>query len=484
MRLDLNKCFPVAGDGTQAPLPKQLEFLTRTLTPTRSGGPKYVGYIGGIGSGKTMIGTITMLAMAIQYPGDYLVCRQFSPELKVTTYKQFLEICASELILEHKIADMMIKLRAVGGSSNIYFRPLEEPDKFRSMNLSGFLIDEGNQVSEEAFMLLQGRLRGPGLRKGIIVSNPNGHDWMYRWFFKKDHMSDWARNQYHLIKAPSTENKHLPEGYLESLKASWSEDRIKREIDGSFDAFEGMVYHEFRRDVHVVKPFRIPDEWPRYVGIDHGYRNPAAWVWVAVGPDGELYAYREFYEREWLISEICNGKKEYGNYFKGTQQLMRGEKLVAACIDPSTKARRGTTGESDYDEYIRNLPRDFPLEMARNDKQLGIDRVKSYLKQNPKSGKPLLYVFDTCSNLLEEITQYRYQETKPGQENRRAEKEEPYKVNDHALDALRYVVMLMPDPAKVEVSNQPKFATLENSLAQELQRFKRPKKGDPFKGFP
>jgi hypothetical protein len=66
------------------------------------------------------------------------------------------------------------------------------------MNLSGFLIDEANQVSEEAFILLQGRLRGNGLRKGLIVSNPNGHDWLYRWFKQQDHLkTDQVKSQYH-----------------------------------------------------------------------------------------------------------------------------------------------------------------------------------------------------------------------------------------------------------------------------------------------
>jgi PBSX family phage terminase large subunit len=418
-------------------------------------------------SGKTLIGCITMLAMAIQRPGDYLIGRQFSPELKTTTYKTFLEICPPELILEHRIAEATVRIRSVGGVANIYFRPLEEPDKFRSMNLNAFLIDEANQVSEEAFMLLQGRLRGKHWRKGLVVSNPNGHDWLYRWFFKKDHLAnDWYRRQYKLIKAPSTENKHLPDGYIESLKAAWSEDRIKREIDGSFDAFEGMVYHEFRRDVHVIKPFRIPQDWPRYIGIDHGYRNPSAWVWVAVGPDGELYAYKEYYEREKLIGDVCSDVMKLNAY----------DKIIDACIDPSTKARRGARGESDYDEYVRCLPREFPLTMARNDKTLGINRVKEYLKINPANNKPLLYIFDTCDNLLEEMTQYRYQEQQSGQEHKKAEKEEPYKVNDHALDALRYVVMLMPEPYKEVIDPLKKFKThsLEYALNREIQRFKAP----------
>jgi hypothetical protein len=80
--IDLNQCFPEAEDGSRGPLPKQQEFLDALLDPK---GPKYVLYCGGIGSGKTLIGCIAMLTLAVLYPGDYLVARQFMPELKLTT---------------------------------------------------------------------------------------------------------------------------------------------------------------------------------------------------------------------------------------------------------------------------------------------------------------------------------------------------------------------------------------------------------------
>ena len=303
IQIDFNNCFPEGIDGTRRPLPKQQLFMKSALM---LGKPQYIAYVGGIGSGKSLVGCASILANAVLYPGDYLICRQFLPELKITTYKTFFDICPKELIEENRIADMQVRIKAINGkTSNIYFRQLEEPDKLRSMNLSGFLIDEANQVSEEAFILLQGRLRGPGIRKGLIVSNPNGHDWLYRWFFLKEPLkNDKAREQFTLIQAPSTENIHLPDGYVQNLMESWSDDRIKREIMGSFDAFEGMVYHEFRRNIHVIRPFRIPDEWEKHIRIDHGYRNPAAALWCAISPDGEVYVYRELYEREWLIHEV------------------------------------------------------------------------------------------------------------------------------------------------------------------------------------
>lgn len=483
MNLDLNNCFPIGADGSQGPLPKQQEFLDYALDPAKS---KYIAYVGGIGSGKSLIGCITTLSWAILYPGEYMVCRQFSPELRATTYKTFLEICPPELIVEHRMSEMQIRIKASGGAiSTIYFRPLEEPDKFRSMNLSGFYIDEANQCSEEAFMILQGRLRGRGIRKGILTTNPKGHDWIYRWFVQKDFLkTEEAKKQMHLIKAPSTENIHLPEGYLQSMMSAWDDARIKREIEGSFDAFEGQVYSDFRRDVHVVRPFRIPASWERHIRIDHGYRNPAAVLFFAVSPEGDCYVYRELYVREWLIKEIVRGNKKEQK--QGLTDYIKGAgSFKTAKIDPSTKARRGSNGASDYDEYRRHWPEELPvLQLAKNDVQVGIDRVKSYLKPDQKTGKPMLYIFDTCTNLLEEITTYRYPDLKPNQVGSKAEDEKPIKVDDHALDALRYMVVDLPERYKLEldhVERSKKYTNIEIAFQDEIAKFKQPKtKMDPF----
>lgn len=484
MRIDLNACFPPDSQGKRGPLPKQSLFLKYALSPNEA---KYTLYCGGVGSGKTLIGCITVLCWAVLYPGDYLICRQFFPELKITTLKTFLEICPKELIVEYRVADGIVRIKSAGGKvSNVIFRQLEEPDKLRSLNLSGFYIDESSQVSEAAFMLLQGRLRGNGLRKGILTTNPNGHDWQYLWFVKQDFFkSEEAKKAYALIKAPSTENIHLPEGYVKSMLDSWSDDRIRREVHGDMDSFAGQVYSEFRRDVHVIQPFKIPDAWTRIIGIDHGYRNPTCWLWGAVDYDGDIYIYREFYEKEWLIEEICKGHRRPNEEARqGVVKLMAGERIERAVIDPSTTARRGTTGHSDFDAYLDNLPAGFPLGLANNDKTVGIDRVKSYFKVDETRKKPRLYIFSTCQNLIEEISQYRYAELMTNQVGKQAEKEEPLKVNDHACDALRYLIMTRPEVNKPEEDfykrTGVKPGSLTDYLHRELEAARRPKLKDPF----
>lgn len=461
--IDLNSCFPEPASGGRGPLPKQQQFMNTCLDEK---GAAYVLYSGGVGSGKTLIGCITVLTMAFLHSGDYLVCRLFNPELKLTTYKTFLELCPKELIVEHRVADQIVKIKSVdGGISNVIFRGLEEPDKHRSLNLNAAYIDEASQVSEEAFTLLQSRLRGKHYRKILCTTNPNGHSWLYRYWIKKDFGNENAKKRFFGVHAPSTENLHLPDGYVQAMLDSWSEDRIKREVMGSWDAFQGQVYTEFERSKHVTKPFAIPKEWTRFVGLDHGYRNPACAIWCAMDYDGNVYTYREFYQSEWTIREIVKGNEQIG---PGLIELSRNEKLEGIWVDPSTKADRGK--ESDFTTYLEYLPKDLSLIPANNQVAPGIDRIKELLKDFDAKGNPRLQIFDTCTNLIEQLSSYKYEELTPGQEMAKNMKESPVKKDDHAVDALRYAIMSRPEePKKEDLSKKKREqATLSGSLQREL----------------
>lgn len=471
-QIDLSKLFPSSPiDGTNSPLPKQSEFLNALLDP---GGPQYLGYYGGFGSGKSITLIISMIMQAVLHGGEYLIARAFNPELMRTSWKQFLEVCPKALIHEVLIAKQEIYIKSAAGTpACIYFVGMDSPDKIDSMNLSGFAIDEASQVSGEAFLKLQGRLRNnKGLRKGIIVGNPRGKNWAYRKFVSKVEVKEGSRHKYHMIVAPSTENFHLPDGYVQNMLDSYSPERIKRDVYGSFDSFEGQIFTEWDRSVHVVKPFAIPAEWTRLIGADHGLTNPAAFVWGAVDNDDNVYIYKEFYQSGLIIKDIC----------KEIIKINGKDKFQAIYLDPSTKGTRGQTGVSDFATYQENLPKKWALIPARNDVHAGIDRVKSYLKRNARSGRPRLFIFESCTNLIEELTQYQWEELGPGLQGRVNEKEQPKKYKDHSVDALRYLIMARPEAPQEEDAKKKGLyePTLESSVRREMYEIKHPPAKDPF----
>ncbi len=457
-------------------------------------GPEFIAYYGGFGSGKSIILCIINILWGVIYGGEYVIARQFMPELRRTTLQLFRELLPKELLIEERIADAQFRIKSTKGEAKFHFVGLDEPQKLDSLTLDGVSIDEASQTSREAMLKLQGRLRGSkGLRKMLLVGNPKGHDFVYDYFIKQDGFKDFIhpvtrkkvsaaeqKKNYKIVVAPSTENKHLPPNYVAQMMGSYSRERIERDIMGSFDAFQGQVFTEFRRDVHVVKPFRIPEEWTKFCGLDVGYTNPTACVWGAMDYDGVIWIYREFYHSEWIVEEVVKGREGE----KGLIELNNKEKLDGIWIDPSSKANRGK--DSDFTTYLENIPREWSLVPANNDVGYGIDRVKSLLKIDDKTDKPRIYFFDTCTNLIDEIVKYRWKELSPGFESTQNQKEEPTKKDDHAVDALRYAICSRPEEPKKEDLRAKKRqeSSLSGSVQREIHELKnKVGKQDPWKDY-
>ena len=67
----------------------------------------------------------------------------------------------------------------------------------------------------------------------------------------------------------------------------------------------------------------------------------------------------------------------------------------------------------------------------------GIERVKQYL--NKEKGRPKLFVFKNCVNLIREFKSYWW-----------GDGDNPKKYDDHALDELRYYLMRKPQLSPVK----------------------------------
>ncbi|MCE1246002.1 MAG: hypothetical protein LWY06_05110 [Firmicutes bacterium] len=210
-------------------------------------------------------------------------------------------------------------------------------------------------------------------------------------------------------------------------EASW---RKEYEIDW-FARSGQLVYPLFRRDVHVVEPFAIPSHWTRYMSVDPGLRNPTAVLWAAVDNENSLFFYDEYYVPEKLIADHCRAikAKEMGIY------------ISRRLIDPSASNRSIVNGASARDEYAA---KGIVCSPAKNDLEVGIDRVGRYLSIDPVSGKPGAFFFSCLVNTINEISNYRWEELEPGGEEKRDLPEKPVKRQDHLMDCMRYIIMDEP----------------------------------------
>lgn len=422
-------------------------------------------YGGGFGNGKTLSGAIKAYNHCMQKDAFFLIGRRHASDLSDSTQRDFLALFGHMGKWSPKNASFKFYVNGEA-YSEVIFRHLDDMQSLTNMNLSGFWIDQAEEVSEDAFDFLLGRIRRPvNRREGFITYNPNGHDWIWRRFIKKigrDGKPLSNASDYSIVIASTLENqKNLPEDYVKGLLAMPSEWK-KRFVEGSHDVFSGQIFDEFNPRIHVVPPFSIPENWERIRGLDHGTSagHATCCLWGAIDFDGNLWIYQEYYEFLKLPSYHAKMINEMSQV-RGASGPVK-DLYSYTVIDPSTHAKNKESKDgykfSVADEY---LEAGIPTIAAQNDVIAGINRVKEYMRINderwhpflvnddgdPIHGAPKLYIFAQCENLIEEITQYRWK-TYSGQMLANSDKDEikeaPVKRADHAVDTLRYMIMSRP----------------------------------------
>lgn len=423
------------------PTEKQAEFVLSTN--------KFGCFSGGFGNGKTTAGCLKALALS-QYPSNFgLIGRLTYPELRDTTRRSFFELCppeyyAKEFGGEWRRSENHLIL---ANGSEIIFRHLDTiaEKELLSLNLGWFYIDQAEEIGESLFLILQSRLRKNNVprRFGFITCNPEPGNWIYD-RFAKPAQEGYLKKSHFYISATTRDNPHLPIDYVPTLLESYPEELVKRYIEGKWEVYEGQIYPEYDHSIHVIKPFDIPKGWERLVAIDHGLVNPTAALWGAIDYDDNLYIYDEYYEPG-IVSK----------HAEAILQKSEGQEIAFWLIDPSTSSK---TREKDgmpwsimeeYEDYgIYATP-------ANNRLLAGVNRVKEFLKLdekriNPRTHEhpaPRLYIMSNNTSLLWELPQYQWKKMR-GMSNRN-EPERPRDFNDHALDALRYLIMSrFPPPSK------------------------------------
>jgi phage terminase large subunit len=425
---------------------------------------RFGAYMGGFGNGKTLAGAIKTYNHCLQKDAFFLIGRRHATDLSDSTQRDFLSLFGH--LGKYSPKNGSFKFYRDGQPwSEVIFRHLDDMQSLTNMNLSGFWIDQAEEVSEEAFDFLVGRIRRPiKRREGFLTANMNGHDWLWRRFLKKigkDGKKLPNANDFYLVVASTLENRsNLPEDYVASLLAQPKE-YVKRFVEGSFDVFAGQIFDMFNPTFHVLpSPFMIPNTWERFRAIDHGQSTVTACLWFAVDFDGNLYVYQEYYKEGSVVSQHCKNINTMSE-IRTTDGGILTDTYSYSVIDPSTHAK--TLEKDGYrfsiaDEY---MDAGIPTIAAQTDVLAGINRVKEYMLINPEryhpflkdadgesvKGAPQVFIFPNCENLIEEIPQYKwksYSGTALGNPDRDEIKEAPRKRNDHAVDCLRYGIMSRP----------------------------------------
>ena len=227
------------------------------------------------------------------------------------------------------------------------------------------------------------------------------------------------------IPARLDDNPYLAEDgrYEQMLKALPAVQR-KQLLEGNWDITEGAAFAEFDPDVHVIPPFQIPIGWERVKGIDYGYASESACVWGAIDPsDRTLIIYRELYQKNLTGVDLAQ---------LITQMEIEDPFSVAGVLDTAAWNRTGTTGPTVGETLVRA---GHKLRRADKNRIQGKIQIHEYLKVQ-QSGRPRIQLFNTCPNLIRELQSIPLDRSNPEDVDTHAQ--------DHAYDALRYLIMSRP----------------------------------------
>lgn len=212
-------------------------------------------YQGGYGSGKTWCGSLLGILLAKKYPGSRgLVGAKEYELVRKTTLVAYLDHLENFGYKEDKdyTYNKVDKIIKFSNGSEILFSSLEDPEKFKSLNLHWAEIEEASQISDSSFKQLLGRLRNTYRGKNWVDfryrlfghTNPQAEKgWIWQRFVEH------AKENYRLIIAPTTNNIHLPKHFIESMKESFDEEYYKINVLGEFgDYSSGLVVKGFSEE--------------------------------------------------------------------------------------------------------------------------------------------------------------------------------------------------------------------------------------------
>jgi len=207
---------------------------------------KFKGFSGPIGSGKTKAFAYEALRLAYLNPGCVgMICAPTYRMLMDVTMTEFIETCEREQFpYREKRSEMRVDLTEA--DCGIIFRSTEHPDRLRGPNLAFFGVDELTYCKEQAWKILQGRIRDPKARErcGFGAWTPKGYDYVYDMFIGPEKLPGFEA-----VVASPAENTYIldvdPEFYSR-LKDSYDERFYRQEALGEYlDLFTGRVYYAF-----------------------------------------------------------------------------------------------------------------------------------------------------------------------------------------------------------------------------------------------
>lgn len=331
-------------------------------------------------------------------------------------------------------------LTCSNGSTLEFMSYVQEPDKFAGTSRHFVHLDEEppRLIYEECKL----RTLDIGGVVYLTMTPLEGMDWSYDQLYVPGKHGD---PRIGVVEVDIADNPYVSQEELEEFYANMDEDTRRIRQHGQYIHIGGAVFKKFGD--HNVIPydefdlkFFLDKGWKLYASMDHGFNNPAAWLWHVVAPEPllQVITFYEHYKREWTIKQHATYLKEIERELGALPEFRIG--------DPAIAQRNGETGNSVKTAYANE---GIYIAEGNNDVKSSIDRIISYL--GPVKA-PHWLITDNCSNLMFELRRARWKRHMSAKvRDRKNAFEEIENKQDHAIDAARYFFNFMPElPHSIE----------------------------------
>ena len=234
----------------------------------------------------------------------------------------------------------------------------------------------------------------------VFSSTPNGFNDFYELSNQARLREDWV-----YIHATSYDNPFNDKEWLDKKKEELPEDVFSQEYLADFRKQSGLVFKEFSREKHTYDELPTGD-YEKLAGVDFGFKNPTAVMEVRWNGKA-LYVEDEWYKTERTDAQSAEYISTCG--FRAVYPDPENQGAIAELRRRGVNTREVKKGKGTVVEGIQMM------------RELFISKR--------------LFINKRCVNLIFELESYAYELD--------SKKEAPKKENDHAIDAVRYVVLAL-----------------------------------------
>lgn len=401
----------------------------QTLVPFWTTKAFYRFIIGPYGSTKTTNCIMRLMALAAQQsPGPdgkrrtrFVISRPTLQQLKTTVLKDIEQWL--QPVMNYKVSENLIEIRANDIVSDWYLIPLEDPEDQRrllSMQLSAVYFNEFREIPLDLVAAASSRVgRYPskahgGCSEPCVMGDTNPPDLDSPW---RKFLIDEPPSNLHLTHQPSamdpeaTWRVYLPDNYYENLMEGHDKEWIDVHIHSEWGASRSgqpVFKSSFRRDFHVAKSeLRPVPGYPLVIGMDYA-RWPAA-IFGQVDHRGRLLLLAE------TEMENCGVLQFMQRNVRPILYSERFAKLPIYIVGDPSGAVRSQIGEESVFSILRNKLGYVAFPAQTNHIQPRLRAVERWLLEQRDGEAAILFDPVHCPKLIRAMaSEYRFRQRKDG----------------------------------------------------------------------